>query len=454
MKKISFLFSFLSITTVGFGQEAKLPKNWFNLDLAKDGVFGVSSEKAYQELLGGKKTKTVIVAVIDSGVDTQHEDLKDKIWVNAGEIPNNGIDDDKNGFIDDVNGWDFIGGKDGTDIKDETLELTREYKRLKNKYLKIGKDSTNDVEFEYYKKVRTDYNAKLAENTQYLNAYQSMFKSIDAATTILKTNLNKTELTEKDFEVNTDDDKKTKAAKQLLFYYNSKGVSYQKLKDGVDDLEGKAKIGFNLDYDSRKIIGDDPKSLTESNYGNAEVRGPDATHGTHVSGIIAANRDNNIGINGIANDVKIMVIRAVPNGDERDKDVANAIKYAVNNGAKIINMSFGKSLSPQKEIVEKAVAYAELKGVLLVHAAGNDSQNIDEGDNFPTAKRTKGSKPNNWIEVGASSTLDNEELAATFSNYGKKEVTLFAPGTTILSCTPDSKYLEEEIGRASCRERV
>jgi subtilisin family serine protease len=212
----------------------------------------------------------------------------------------------------------------------------------------------------------------------------------------------------------------------------------------VEYFEVQAKYGYNTEFDSRAIVGDQYSNLNEKGYGNSDVKGPDAEHGTHVAGIIAANRKNNVGIKGIADNVKIMSVRTVPNGDERDKDVANAILYAVDNGAHIINMSFGKSYSPDKEIVDKAVKYAESKGVLLIHAAGNDGNNTDEEVNYPSRYYQDNKEARTWVEVGASAWGADNSFVATFSNYGKKTVDLFSPGVQIYSTIPENKYKDND----------
>jgi len=185
------------------------------------------------------------------------------------------------------------------------------------------------------------------------------------------------------------------------------------------------------------VVQDNYDDVNDRYYGNNDVMATGSEHGTHVSGIIAADRKNKIGITGIANNVEIMMIRAVPDGDEHDKDIANAIHYAVDNGAWVINMSFGKGFSPEKKWVDEAVKYAESKGVLLIHAAGNDDKNIDIEDNFPSKNINNDTlqTASNWINVGASGpTL--AELKASFSNYGKREVSVFAPGVEIYSTLP------------------
>jgi len=430
----------------------EIPSDWFLKDPQTDHLQGVSAEKTYQSLLPGKASQTVLVAVIDSGIDIDHEDLKDVIWTNEDEIPGNGIDDDKNGYIDDVHGWNFIGGKNGN-VAEDTYEVTREYKRLKPKYEhaeenKIGKKEK--AEFEKWKKVKSKFEAASTKAQQQYNQYVTIYENIAAGNDTLKRVLNVKKLDPALLEQITSNDRGIQMAKSAItFIYQNVGPDadidevLEQLKEAVKYFEVQVKYGYNLDFDSRKIVGDDYSNLYEKGYGNNDVKGPDALHGTHVAGIIGANRKNNIGIKGIADNVKIMSVRAVPNGDERDKDVANAIRYAVDNGARIINMSFGKSYSPEKEAVDKAVKYAESKGVLLVHAAGNDADNNDTDDNFPTRYFINGKEAKNWLEIGASSAGADSTLVATFSNYGKKSVDLFAPGVEIYSTTPGNTYKNE-----------
>ncbi|OJJ18823.1 peptidase S8 [marine bacterium AO1-C] len=421
------------------------PKNWFNLDVKKDNIRGVSTEKVYETLLKGKKSTTVIVAVIDSGIDIEHPDLKKHIWVNPKEKPGNGKDDDKNGYVDDINGWDFIGGKDGKDVDADTYEVTREMIRLEKKFAdkdpeKLSKKEKK--EYEYYVKVKKSY------DKQYFEASRgfSVMKQIWTAYQTVQKNLDKKEITEEDLDKIKSDDQSVVQATQLLKRaIKLFGIPLNQIEDAYKQYESMFKYGVNKDFNPRTIVGDDYEKLDEKGYGNNEVQGPDADHGTHVAGIIGADRTNDVGIKGVADNVKIMVLRAVPNGDERDKDIANAIRYAVDNGARVINMSFGKSFSPNKKYVDKAVKYAQKKGVLLIHAAGNDGSNLDENDNFPN-KNFKDSKKfaKNWIEVGASSWGDEKNFVGGFSNYGKTTVDVFAPGVAINSTIPDDKYTEHD----------
>ncbi len=417
------------------------PPNWFNLDRATDRVTGVSTEKAY-ELLRNKTSRPVVVAVIDGGIDVKHEDLQGKLWTNPKETAGNGVDDDKNGFVDDVYGWNFIGGKDGKNVNEETYELTRQYVALKKRF--EGKQKVRrreKADFERYQKVKEEFETKVAELKQQAEGYLGFAKAYKSAAAYLKTYLGKDSLTAADVDAIRPTDQRVGQAQKILQYAFENGINEKELTEAEEYFDRSLNYGYNPDFDGRKVVGDNPDNLAEKGYGNNDVTGPDARHGSHVAGIIAANRDNSVGIKGVAGNVQIMAIRAIPNGDERDKDVANAIRYAVDNGAQIINMSFGKDYSPDKEYVDEAVRYAVSKGVLLVHAAGNDSKNIDTENNFPTRKYANGGQETAlWLEIGASSWGDNDNFVGKFSNYGKGTVDVFAPGVDVFSTTPGSKY--------------
>ncbi|MGH1339022.1 MAG: S8 family peptidase [Aureispira sp.] len=423
----------------------KAPENWYNLDMGDDNVHGVSSEKAYKELLKDKKSKTVIVAIIDSGVDEEHEDLKEVMWVNKGEIAGNGIDDDKNGYIDDINGWNFIGGADGDNVNKDSYELTRVYGYLKGK-------KRNKKEEARYKKIKEEFESKV----EGMQGNLQQMTMIAGVLTSIKDGLAGKPATAENIKAMKAEDEKTKMAKKLFETVFLPQILAEKTEQDVIDIDelmesingakdyyqSSLEYGYNEEFNPRTIVGDDYTKSSEKYYGNNDVTGPDASHGTHVAGIVGAVRTNTLGNKGVADNVLLMSVRAVPDGDERDKDVANSIRYAVDNGAKIINMSFGKGFSYDKKCVDKAVRYAERKGVLLVHAAGNSSLNTDIEDNYPN--RYKGDKEtksySNWIEVGALSWKSGAEAPAVFSNYGKKNVDLFAPGVDIYSTVPGSEY--------------
>jgi cell wall-associated protease len=368
-----------TLGTLVTGEQANL---WSQLDSNDDKIEGTSTAKAYADSKMPKDGKEIIVAVIDSGVDIKHEDLKGKIWENFAEIGGKtGVDDDANGYVDDFYGWNFLGAKDGTSINGNTLELTREYARLKKKKAKNGLTEREKV---YFAKISEQYDAELKEAQDDLRSYEELMLAIK----LLKT-LGLKEETAAAVQSIESEDPEVKNAKVLAswVFSNPRIGSSAALQEIIDDANIKVQFQYNPNFNSSKIVGDNASVLDETGYGNNDVDGPDSLHGTHVAGIIAANRDNQLGILGQADTVKIMSLRAVPNGDERDKDVANAIFYAVKNGAKVINMSFGKEYSPQKYYVDEAVAYAEKHGVILVHAAGNSGKNTETGNNnFPNKK--------------------------------------------------------------------
>ncbi len=439
MKQLLFSVS-IFIASAAFAQK-KNPDNWQTLDPKKDKAYGVGSEEAYKTLTG-KTSKMVIVAVIDSGVDPNHEDLKEVIWKNEDEIADNGIDDDKNGYIDDVNGWSFIGGKNG-DINNEASELARIVQRGRKKYKNVDEAtlSGDDLKaYQEYKKLDEKFTAELKSSERQLANIQMVDGYIQKVKKQNNGVLNKAA-----FQNYTPENEMEKALTKNLKLAFTLGLKPEEieseLKDGIEHFEPMVTYG-KLDSDSLRayLVGDDANNPTEKYYGNNHVQGPDARHGTHVAGIIAATRGNKLGIEGIANNVKIMIVRCVPNGDERDKDIANSIYYAVDNGATIINMSFGKYYSPEKKLVDDAVKYAQSKDVLMIHAAGNESKDADVELSFPTRELLSGEIASNWMQIGASGCKKGEKIIGGFSNYGLKKVDLFAPGVDVYSSIPDSKY--------------
>lgn len=422
-------------------------KEWIHLDPIDDGIAGISLNKAYH-LLQGRPSKTILVAVIDSGFDLDHEDLNEKYWRNEKEIPDNGLDDDKNGYIDDVYGWNFIGGPVENVIYD-TYELTREYVRLKPQYENVQHGSGE--EFEYWMKIQDDYQAKKEKAESALARYSEIISNIPRYYQLLQSYLDADSLTFEDvYNIESEDsiimEARMHISKLLNYFGASVGseVMVEALLPSEERYEFELKYLLNPDYDPRVLVNDNYKDLKNRYYGNNQVydfSGMMGDHGTHVAGIIAADRNNHIGARGIADNVKIIALRTVPNGDERDKDVANAIYYAVDNGARVINMSFGKAYSPDREYVEKAIRYAEKKGVLIIHAAGNDAENKDDTENFPTRKYIKGKREAwNMIEVAANSRYLDERLTAKFTNYGSETVDLFAPGVYVYSTLPGNEY--------------
>jgi len=438
IRKTTFLIAVsLTLCTATFAQ---LSKNWFNEDPSKDKFAGVSSDYTYEELLKQKKSTTVIVAVIDGGTEVSHPDLKDHIWVNDGEIAGNGIDDDKNGYVDDMNGWSFIGGKSG-DVSHDTFEATRIVKKFQSKYEGKSTSGLSDQEkqeYKMYQAAKKNLAAELKSAKEELASYAKLKLQLDS----MKLAMGSEDFKAEDVAAYKSNDEEFNKLKSGIASAMTSGVAFNEIYDPI--VEGyniyyvMVNYQLNTEFDSRNIVGDNYEDFTEKFYGNNNVTGPEATHGTHVAGIIGAVRTNDIGIKGVASDVQLMILRVVPDGDERDKDVANAIRYAVDNGAKVINMSFGKMFSPGKKYVDDAMLYAASKDVLLVHAAGNDGANIDKESNFPHPYYQGADvREQAWIEVGAISSSGD---AASFSNYGAKKVDVLAPGVKIFSTLPEGEY--------------
>ncbi len=452
MKPFLFISSLLFFVFSGIAQQNKpLPKNWHLLDKDSTGYYGISLSKAYDFLKVKKlKSKKVLVAVIDSGVDTAHEDLKTILWTNQKEIAGNGIDDDKNGYVDDIHGWNFIGGRDGRNVKENTSEDIRLYHKLKAKYGSLIPDETSvsaqeKEDIELYKKIQQKLLSGIDANDIYF--FKKILPPFKKGDEVIKKDLAKDEYNCSELENYVAVDVYAEKTKDILTQFcmlnKTKEITN---KDIINQLEKDIKKADAMDTppaDHRKeIVQDDENNINDRFYGNNDIMAATAEHGTHCSGIIGAIRNNGKGMDGVADNVSIMMIRAVPDGDEYDKDVANSIRYAVDNGAQIISMSFGKDFSPQKQWVDDAVKYAQKKGVLLVHAAGNDAKNTDSTDNFPKPLYADGkTRADNWIEVGASGDPADGGLTASFSNYGKNAVDIFAPGVNIYSSVPGgNKY--------------
>jgi subtilisin family serine protease len=454
MKKL-FRRSVLALAILGSGyvsiaqtSSREVPNGWHLKDQKASGFYGISLDKAY-EFLSGKKSQTVVVAVIDSGIDTLHEDLKPVLWTNPKEIPGNGIDDDGNGYVDDIHGWNFIGGRDGRNVNKDSYEAARIYHQYKSRFENL-KDSSSlskaDRElYETWKRSRQEVVGDVDLNT--IAQLKFIYPNFKTGDSIIRKELGKEEYKAEDLKTYKPTNPYAIGTKQMILgisqEYKDESISNIDL---VQDLERQIAKGETVENAPRnyraEIVKDNENDINDKFYGNNDLMGGDPFHGTHVSGIIGAVRNNGKGIDGIADNVRIMMVRAVPDGDEHDKDIALAIRYAVDNGAKIINMSFGKAYSPQKQWVDDAVKYAESKGVLLVHAAGNDHKNLDKDFNFPNPVfLADGKRPNNWLTIGASGDPKNGGLAAQFSNYGKNEVDIFAPGVNIYSTVPGgNKY--------------
>ncbi|WP_344924633.1 S8 family peptidase [Aquimarina addita] len=430
--------------------EAQL-QNWNTADLVLDTIPGMSVNRAYSDLIKDKKGQTVIVGVIDSGVDIEHEDLDDVIWTNPNEIKGNGKDDDQNGYIDDIHGWNFLG-----DAENENLEYTRIIKKLKPKY--AGKNlasvsESDKEEYQTYIQAKAEYEEKYQEAIANKNQYEQILGMATPSHGAVSKALGKEDYTLKELmavKADTPTMQQNIAFLSQMYGFLENGEKIpdliKNLNEGIEHFDEQLKYDINLDFDGRKIVGDNVDDINDVNYGNNNVMGPNPEkkgikHGTHVSGIIAAERNNGKGVNGIAQNVKIMAIRAVPNGDEYDKDIALAIRYAVNNGAKVINASFGKYYSTHSDWVRDAIKYAGEKDVLIVNAAGNEGIDLDQKEVYPNDQTsTLQEVSDNFITIGALNYEYGSNLVADFSNYGKSNVDAFAPGVKIWATTPNNTY--------------
>ncbi|SEM29875.1 Subtilase family protein [Maribacter orientalis] len=405
--------------------------NWGHLDLVADTIPGMSVDKAYDEIIKNRKGTKTIVAVLDSGIDLNHEDLDDVLWTNTKEKAGNNKDDDGNGYIDDIHGYNFLG---------ESYNEQLEYVRMLR--LNIGDAAT-------LSKAKAKLDAKYNEALQGKQQYEQILQAVKNADASVKTYLKKDTYTKEDLaDIKAADEamqNNIAILNQMFSIKDSIPEVLKELNDGIKYYSDQLNYNLNKDFNGRLPVGDDAYDISDVNYGNGNPKNrvDDESHGTHVAGIIAAERNNGKGVNGVANNVAIMSIRAVPNGDEYDKDIARGIRYAVDNGARVINGSFGKSFSPKAEWVYEAIKYAADNNVLFVHAAGNDGANLDDptNGNYPNDQINNGPEmADNVITVGALNPKYGSELVASYSNYGKVNVDIFAPGTDIYSTYPNNEY--------------
>lgn len=452
LKNLSFVFICLfGCLQISYSQSVSEVKdldekfvNWYNLCPKSDKIMGASVDKLYNEKLNNNEPNNkIIVAVLDSGVDTEHEDLNNKIWINKNEIPNNGIDDDKNGYIDDVNGWNFLGNSKGEIVVKANYEELRIYRKFLKSY---GTDDVNNIDFAdeneriLFLECKAVVDSVVNENAALKKDFEAISKNMLLAESILKEHLGIEQISMESLKKMDAPTDRIEWARDVYMLILELEWDYELIEGVLEEVNNVLDYHYNIDYNPRDIIGDNPDDINDKQYGNNKVQGVEAVHGTFVAGIIAGIRNNGIGINGIAENVRIMPLRVVPDGDEYDKDIANAIYYAVDNGANIINMSFGKNYSPNKKMVDDAMKYAEENNVLLVHSAGNEAQNLDEKLSYPNKLCADGHILKNWISVGASDMKKNKYLAGDFSNFGKKYVDVFAPGLNIVSTRPNNSY--------------
>jgi len=410
--------------------------NWHTKDVYTDSIVGISLEKAYKTLLKDKKGEEVIVAVIDTEIDKSHQDLKDYMWINSDEVVGNNLDDDKNGYVDDYYGWNFIGNQN----KQNILYTNYDYVRYVKKYDSIfSAKNLEDIEpslkpiFIEYKRAKSAYDVELKTVIENSTQYNFMYKSFKNAEKNIQAFLKTTEVSLKAL----DSLQKTNPELENDIFLISNSIKYdireEDMLDQLEFLKNSKEKYLNLDLEDRKILGDDPDDLSDIAYGSPYIsENTDVLyHGTLVAGIIA---------NGLKKDFKIMPLPISTNGDEYDKDIALAIRYAVDNGANVINMSFGKAFSLHRDWVMEALQYANDQNVLVVTSAGNDGRNIDlvNNINFPEDQGYQ-STIQNFIKVGSISYDFDKNFASLSTNYGKKNVDVFAPGVDIYTTSSQQK---------------
>lgn len=441
-------------------------QTWYQKDFIQDGIPGISLDKWYKKNSEVKKGSAIIIAVIDTQIDLQHEDLKGQLWINQDEIPNNGLDDDHNGYVDDNNGWSFTGTKSGGYVvwnKYEYVRIVKEWGDLFKDKTESQIESKDIYKYREYKRALKKFEEKNVYYRRWLKSLnyereifplikdtlKYFFPKENYTYNQLDSLYNKYKINDKKFGERRDNNDRDLGAliDAMMVCWELDQKSLDDIQDKQIQLDSIVNKNLNLYYDERLLIGDHPQIL-ETGYGNNNVSNNKAGHRkiqdhcTKMAGVIGANRDNNKGIKGIVQHVKIMPLNVSPSGDEHDKDITMAIRYAVDNGAKIINMSFSKEFSLHKEWVQDALKYADQHNVLLVNSAGNDAVNIDEATYYPSDMNSDTGSEfcSNFIKVGSVTRHLDSTFVSDFSNYGKINVDLFAPGDEIYSTSYSNSY--------------
>jgi cell wall-associated protease len=447
----------------------KRPHDWWQADWKKDSLPGISLDEAYA-YLKGRKSKQVIVAIIDNCIDTAHEELKDFIWTNKKEIPGNGIDDDHNGYADDVHGWCFIANKNNIAQTKQAASEVLVYNTWKTQFENIDTTelkSDAKVQYDIYQTAKKMMFEKYHFFQTIAILESDSVKFIQYVEKLLP-GYKDTKIKDIPFSTLRSSNSYDSAANLFLSFFAKTVPTTITLSRFSGRL--KTSVGFNGlinfinqytyrdTYDTtnnyRKIIGDNPDDFNDKYYGTPAVNIPQigGAHATFIAGIICANRNNNIGINGIADNVQIMpLVTSVPGGGSISKDIVMAIHYAVDNGASIINMSFGITpwIDEHEKELRDAFDYANKHNVLIVNAAGNDGLNLDN-EKYLMGMGSNGKEHDSYIRVGATTASMNDTLVTNFSQFGRKTVDLFAPGTAIYSTIPGNQYDTENGTSFAC----
>ncbi len=400
-------------------------RGWHLSDWKQDSLPGISLEKAYAWLdthKSGHTGEEVVVAVLDTKLDIRHEAIRDNLWTNPGEIPGNGLDDDGNGYTDDVHGWNFLGNSAGEDVLyqlSETARAARLLEQIDTAALRLS-DPKRLATLQKYAAAYREDAAFFRENYRALDSILSREEAALRDLAALGDNA----------ALQDGEALRNGAANQNEAVLRESRA----LRDQRKAIAIQKQFFYNPDYQERAITGDRPDDLYDRRYGNPVISGrAPMEHALGVAGVLAARPNNRLGVAGVSEKIRIMPVVMVAEGDEHDKDVALAIRYAVDNGAKIINMSWGKRQSLYPGWVQDAIRYASQRDVLLVHSAGNTADDLDAVDYYPLDYTPDGEFTESFLSVGALSPRKGPALVASFSNYGQRNVDLFAPGNFIFT---------------------
>lgn len=441
LRRYILITLFLTTSSFFVAQAQDRPKNWYQL--SSDTCQGIRLDAArnFLRLKKMHQRRTVTVAIIDSGIDTLLTDLQGALWTNPRERKD-GKDNDHNGYIDDLHGWNFLGTADGKfNMVSAGTEEFREFKRLYPKYKNVDQKHAADLqEYNYYQRMKKAAGINnYLKYAQYMDAKHQAYKIIDSIAG--RTNANIDTLTIMGFEkVETEDPRFEQSLQAITadLLHAGRDATWASIKARHNKeyaLVRKRVASIETDADKRLLIGDDLNDEDDRYYGNSTLQVDGYDHGTFVASVVAGQGKTDPEATGVAPEAKVMILRAVPNGDEYDKDVASAIYYAVDNGARIINLSLGKYTSPNAAMVTRALQYAHKKDVLVIQAAGNNHRDIDSVAYYPSDK-VNNVRLDNFLRVGAS---DQKGQPASYSNFGKQEVDLFAPGEEIVGVMPDNE---------------
>lgn len=455
----------LTITSIGaaYGQKNnQIEKTWYNCSFDEDGVYGAEVDMALDFLKGKKRKKTPVIALIGVGMDIEHEAIKHAIWTNPKEKPD-GKDNDKNLYVDDIHGWNFLMGKDGSMLANTNMTSDREFYRLRGKYSNLFYWPTEDYyieisdegnisevappenieEFRYFQRLWREgsigFNKRL-----WLSFYNSraMLRRVDQE---MRKQFPDKKLTRQDFGTvvqSMQPDMRQHEKMALASLTVSVGMHrtddwdtiFSMLQNSTtqDRYRDSYQKGFDrADFGARqRILGDAPNDITDYPYGNNNVFTFQARADVMKAGIIAGKRNNGIGVDGIADFAKIMsLVTCAETGEPYTKDMALAIRYAVEKGADIIVLAFQSKLySPlDQTVMYEALRYAEKKGALVIVPTGQSSSDVDKTAFFPN--RFMGENElTNFMTVSIS---DKQGKPSQQSNYGAQGIDLFAPGIDI-----------------------